>query len=75
MNGKLDNIYRLRCLRVAIARKLYKTIGNINMCRESELLEVKALIGFLARVSVSLCRDGHYLYITCKLYLGNVVKM
>jgi hypothetical protein len=37
---------------------LYKTIRNIDVCTESELLKVKVLIIFLGTVGFSLRRDG-----------------
>ena len=45
---------------MAIAYDLYKTIGNIDICIKSELLEVKVPIVFLGTVGFSLYREGRY---------------
>ena len=54
---------------MAIAHGLYRTIGNINVCAEPELLKVKVLIVFLGTVGFSLRRDGRY-YILLDLDLS-----
>ena len=46
------------CLGVAIAHDLYRTMGNIDVCAESELLEVKVPIVFLGTVGFSPRREG-----------------
>jgi hypothetical protein len=48
---------------VATGYNLYRTIGNINVYTESELLEVKVPLDFLGTVGFSLRREG--LYPTC----------
>lgn len=40
------------------AHDLYKTMGNSNVCIESELLEVKVPIVFLGTVGFSPPREG-----------------
>jgi hypothetical protein len=44
-------------LGIAIAHDLHKTIANIDMCAESELLEVKVPLIFLGTV---VSREGRY---------------
>jgi hypothetical protein len=44
---------RPKCLGVAIAHDLYRTIGNTDVCTESELLKVKVPIVFLSTVGFS----------------------
>jgi hypothetical protein len=45
----------------SIAHKLYRTIANIDVCIESELVEVKVPLIFLGTVGFSLCREGRYM--------------
>jgi hypothetical protein len=45
---------------VATEYVLYETIGNINVCTESELLKVEVPVVFLGTVGFSLRRDGRY---------------
>jgi hypothetical protein len=46
---------------VATEHDLYKTIGNIDVCIEFELLKVKVPIDFLGTVGFSPPREGRYL--------------
>ena len=46
---------------MATTHDLNKSIGNIDACTESELLEVKVPIVFLGTVGFSLPRDGRYM--------------
>jgi hypothetical protein len=46
---------------VATEHDLYKTIGNIDVCIEFELLKVKVPIVFLGTVGFSPPREGRYL--------------
>ena len=43
---------------MATVHDLYRTMGNIDVCTESELLEVKVPIVFLGTVGFSPPRDG-----------------
>jgi hypothetical protein len=45
---------------VAIAHNLHRTIGNIDVCAESELFKVKVPIVFLGTVGFSLRKEGRY---------------
>jgi len=45
---------------LAIAHDLYGTMANIDVCTESELLEVKVPIVFLGTGGFSASKDGHY---------------
>jgi hypothetical protein len=45
--------------RVATEQDLFKTIGNIGVCIEFELLKVKVPIVFLGIVGFSPPREGH----------------
>lgn len=45
---------------MATAHDLYKTIGNIDVSTESELLQVKVPVVFLVTGCFSRPRDGHY---------------
>jgi hypothetical protein len=62
--GEARQKYKALCYKdvcfwgVAIACELYKTIGNIDVCTGSELLEVKVLIVFLGTAGFSLRGDG-----------------
>ena len=46
------------CSGVATAHDMYRTMGNIDVCTESELLVVKVPIVFLGMVGFSPPRDG-----------------
>jgi hypothetical protein len=48
------------CSGVATAHDFYRTVGNIDVCTESELLEVNVPIVFLGTVGFSPRRDGRY---------------
>jgi hypothetical protein len=43
---------------VATEHDIYKTMGIINVCTESELYKVKVPVVFLGTVGFSLRRDG-----------------
>ena len=44
--------------RSATIYDLYRTMGNINVYTESELLEIKVPFGFLGTAGFSLCRES-----------------
>jgi hypothetical protein len=46
------------CSGVALTHDLYRTMGNIDVCIEPELLEIIVPIVFLGMVSFSLLREG-----------------
>jgi hypothetical protein len=48
------------CLGVATEHDLYKSIGDVNVCTEFEMLKVKVPINFLGTVGFSLRREGPY---------------
>jgi hypothetical protein len=45
---------------VATEHDLYKSIGDVNVCTEFEMLKVKVPINFLGTVGFSLRREGRY---------------
>jgi hypothetical protein len=55
---------------VATEHNLYKTIRNIYVCIEFELLKVKVPSVFLGTVGFSLRRDGRYMTCISKVELA-----
>jgi hypothetical protein len=47
---------------MATEHKLYKNIGDTDMCTNFEMLEVKVPIVFLGTVGFSPPREGRYLF-------------
>jgi hypothetical protein len=48
------------CSGVPTAHDLYRTMGNIDVCTESKLLEVNVPIVFLSTVGFSPPKEGRY---------------
>jgi len=50
----------LECSRVAMEYDLYKSLGDVDMCRKFDMFEVQVPIIFFGTVGFSPHRDGRY---------------
>jgi hypothetical protein len=63
----------LECLRVAMEHDLYKSLGDVNMCRKFNMFEIKVPIIFFGTPVFPARRDGRYNYISSLSFSLNIL--